>query len=36
MDLELEIYNEKEEHTHTVNGNCCQLGIWCKAPCESC
>ena len=36
MDLELDIYNEKDVHTHTVNGSCCQAGLCIKAPCGCC
>ena len=35
-DLQLDIYNDKDEMEYKVIGNCCQLGLWCRFPCDAC
>lgn len=35
-DLELEIYDSSDRIKYYINGSCCQLGIWCRWPCEPC
>jgi len=34
--LVLNVYSKDHGHKYTVDGSCCQLGIWCKCPCEPC
>jgi len=36
MNLQVDIYDEADNVKWTVTGNCCQLGLWCKFPCEAC
>jgi len=32
----LNVYNNHHSLAYIVDGSCCQLGIWCKFPCEPC
>ncbi len=35
-DLVLEVFDRAGQLRYKVDGSCCQLGIWCKFPCEPC
>lgn len=30
------VYDDKEQVRFFIKASCCQLGFWCKCPCESC
>jgi len=32
----LNVYNNQHALAYTIDGSCCQLGLWCKFPCEPC
>merc|ERR1712159_578268 len=34
--LVVKIYDDNGDEQYQLNGSCCQLGIWCKFPCEPC
>eukprot|EP01016_Furgasonia_blochmanni_P007714 TRINITY_DN13092_c0_g1_i1.p1 TRINITY_DN13092_c0_g1~~TRINITY_DN13092_c0_g1_i1.p1 ORF type:complete len:581 (+),score=45.64 TRINITY_DN13092_c0_g1_i1:195-1937(+) len=36
MNLQLDIYGDKEQILYKIEGSCCQLGLWCNWPCEAC
>ncbi len=31
-----DVYNKDNTKKYSIEGSCCQLGIWCKFPCEAC
>jgi hypothetical protein len=35
-ELVLQIFDSKDNLKYNMTGECCQLGIWCKCPCEPC
>jgi len=35
-DLALDIFDGDEVLKYKISGSCCQLGIFCKCPCDSC
>lgn len=35
-DLVLDVFDKDENLKYQINGNCCQLGLCCKWPCEPC
>jgi len=35
-DAVLEVFDQDNNLKYVVNGSCCQLAFWCKAPCQSC
>jgi hypothetical protein len=34
--LQLDVYDNCDQKKYTIEGYCCQLGIWCKWPCDPC
>mmetsp|Transcript_15944 Transcript_15944/g.13502 ORF Transcript_15944/g.13502 Transcript_15944/m.13502 type:complete len:372 (+) Transcript_15944:198-1313(+) len=34
--LVVNVYDSDGDLQYIINGSCCQLGIWCKFPCEPC
>ena len=36
INLYFHVYGPNDEKLYTVYGDCCQLGIWCRCPCEPC
>ena len=36
MNYSYKVYNEQEQARFHIEASCCQLGFWCKCPCESC
>jgi hypothetical protein len=35
-DLQLDIFDASDVLRYLIKGSCCQLGIWCKCPCDPC
>jgi len=35
-DLVVEVQDVKGDIIYKIDGSCCQLGLWCKWPCEAC
>eukprot|EP00828_Plagiopyla_frontata_P040904 TRINITY_DN5673_c0_g1_i4.p1 TRINITY_DN5673_c0_g1~~TRINITY_DN5673_c0_g1_i4.p1 ORF type:complete len:366 (-),score=59.20 TRINITY_DN5673_c0_g1_i4:42-1139(-) len=34
--MELEVFDAQKTHIYNIYGDICQLGVWCRFPCESC
>ena len=34
--MQIETYDANENLQYTITGSCCQLGVWCRLPCEPC
>lgn len=32
----LNLYNKSGSQAYVLEGSCCQMGLWCKCPCEPC
>lgn len=35
-DVQVDVYNASEDLKYKIVANCCQLGFWCKCPCDPC
>ena len=34
--MEFKVYDKNDTKKYTIEGDCCQLGVWCSWPCEAC
>jgi len=34
--MEFKVYDKENAKKYTIEGSCCQLGVWCRCPCEPC
>jgi len=34
--MEFKVYDKDNAKKYTIEGSCCQLGVWCRCPCEPC